>query len=131
MNDTQRAIEVFEKPSKHIRCAHECDNGMQFLTYSQDLVKAFETAIDGLKELQQYRSIGTVEECKEAMEKQTPHGLYYEADGYSEGELVYDMADCPSCGHRFEYLESVWGSNYCPNCGLKLDWSDSNGFVQT
>ena len=67
MNDIQRAIEVFEKPSKHIRCAHECSNGMQFLTYSQDLVKALETAIDGLKELEQYRAIGTVEECKLAM----------------------------------------------------------------
>ena len=67
MNDIQKAIEVFEKPSKHIRCAHECSNGMQFLSYSQDLVRAFETAIDGLKELEQYRVIGTVEECKLAM----------------------------------------------------------------
>lgn len=60
----------------------------------------------------------------EAMEKQTPHGLYYEADGYADGELVYDMANCPECGHRFEYQINDWGSNYCPNCGLKLDWGD-------
>lgn len=31
---------------------------------------AIEEAIEALKEVQQYRKIGTVEECREAMEKQ-------------------------------------------------------------
>ena len=41
--------------------------------YTEDKVwlhgrrKEIETAIDGLKELEQYRAIGTVEECKLAM----------------------------------------------------------------
>lgn len=49
--------------------------------------------------------------------------VYYEADGYSEGELVYDNAVCPNCGRRFEvdYEEHY---KYCPTCGQRLDWSD-------
>lgn len=33
---------------------------------------AFQMAIDALEEIQQYRAIGTIEECQEAREKQTP-----------------------------------------------------------
>ena len=33
---------------------------------------AIEEAIEALKEIQQYREIGTVEECREAVEKQKP-----------------------------------------------------------
>lgn len=36
--------------------------------YPQDY--AIDEAIDALKEIQQYREIGTAEECREAMEKQ-------------------------------------------------------------
>ena len=32
--------------------------------------KSYEVAISALKEIQQYRKIGTVEECREAMAKQ-------------------------------------------------------------
>lgn len=64
-----KSIEVLEKPSNHIKCVHKCRNGMDFFTYSQDLVAAFETAIVGLKELQRYRSIGTIEECRMARGK--------------------------------------------------------------
>ena len=33
-------------------------------------LEALNMAIEALKEIQQYREIGTVEECREAMEKQ-------------------------------------------------------------
>ena len=35
-----------------------------------DVFAAIDTAIEALKEVQQYREIGTVEECREAVEKQ-------------------------------------------------------------
>lgn len=57
------------------------------------------------------------------LEKQTPLAPDYEADGYADGKLVYDMAYCPVCGHEFEYGISGWGSAYCPDCGQVLDWS--------
>ena len=59
-----------------------------------------------------------------ALEKQIPEKPEYEADGYADGELVYDYAKCPICGHDFEYGINDWGCEYCSDCGQKLDWSD-------
>ena len=59
-----------------------------------------------------------------ALEKHIPKKLEYEADGYADGELVYDYAKCPICGHDFEYGINDWGCEYCSDCGQKLDWSD-------
>lgn len=60
----------------------------------------------------------------QALEKQIPKKPEYEADGHSDGELVYDCAKCPICGHDFEYGINDWGCKYCSDCGQKLDWSD-------
>ena len=60
----------------------------------------------------------------QALEKQIPRETEYEADGYADGELVYDYAKCPMCGHDFEYGINDWGCNYCSDCGQKLDWSE-------
>ena len=60
----------------------------------------------------------------QALEKQIPKKPEYEADGYADGELVYDYAKCPICGHDFEYGINDWGCEYCSDCGQKLDWSD-------
>jgi len=57
-----------------------------------------------------------------SIEKQIPKKPYYEADGYSDGELVYDYAKCPICGHDFEYGINDWECEYCSDCGQKLDW---------
>lgn len=62
-----------------------------------------------------------------ALEKQIPIQPNYEADGYSDGELVYDMAYCPECNHEFEYDINDWGSNYCPDCGQRLNWRMEDG----
>ena len=43
---------------------------------------------------------------------------------YSDGELVYDMYDCPNCGKHYElYYEKY---DYCPNCGQKMNWDGIN-----
>ena len=61
----------------------------------------------------------------QALEKQIQKKPEYEADGYADGELVYDYAKCPICGHDFEYGINDWGCEYCSDCGQKLDWSVS------
>lgn len=39
-----------------------------------------------------------------------------EADGYSDGELVYDTWYCSNCDYAVDDEEyPTW--NYCPNCG--------------
>ena len=66
-----------------------------------------------------------IEMIKKAVEKQIPRTPQYYGDGYSDGELVYDYAECPTCGKdNFEYDINDWGCNYCPNCGQALDWSE-------
>ena len=65
-----------------------------------------------------------IEMAINALEKQIPKKPEYEADGYAGGELVYDYAKCPICGHDFEYGINDWECEYCSNCGQKLDWSD-------
>lgn len=86
---------------------------------------AFDTAIQALEEVQQYRQIGTVDECREAVEKQTAKKPDYEGDGYYDGQLVYDTWICPCCGKHYEVDFDSY--DYCPNCGQRLDWSDGDG----
>ena len=76
-------------------------------------------AISALREIQQYREIGTVEECREAVEKQKPKHAVYESDGYSDGEMVYDTWICPNCGAKYEVDYDDY--DFCPDCGQKLE----------
>ena len=87
--------------------------------YWQELM---EMAIKALEEVQKYRAIGTPEECRAAVEKQTAKKPDYEGDGYADGHLVYDTWICPCCGKPYEVDYDNY--NYCPDCGQKLDWSD-------
>ena len=85
--------------------------------------KAFEDmemAITALKEIQQYREIGTVEECREAVEKQTQKKCAIDS---CPDHTHYK---CPSCGqielsiykHGFPRLGRI--TKYCENCGQAL-----------
>ena len=76
-------------------------------------------AISALEELQQYREIGTVEECREAVEKQKPKVPDYEGDGYADGYMVYDTWICPNCGKKYEVDYDDY--KHCPECGQAID----------
>lgn len=44
-------------------------------------------------------------------------------DGYdNNGNLIYDMWNCPSCGSSYEIDYDHY--DYCPSCGQKIDWSE-------
>lgn len=83
-------------------------------------------AIIVLNMIETHGSLPTMakEKSIEALKKQIPKKPEYEGDGYADGELVYDYAKCPICGHDFEYGINDWGCEYCSDCGQKLDWSD-------
>lgn len=75
-------------------------------------------------EVEEYRAIGTLEECRAAMEKQTAKRPDYEGDGYADGHLVYDTWICPCCGKHYEVDYDEY--DFCPDCGQKLDWRASD-----
>lgn len=56
-----------------------------------------------------------------ALEKQIPQPPDFWGDGYSDGELVYDMWDCPGCGESYEVECDKY--DYCPKCGQAIDWN--------
>ena len=43
------------------------------------------------------------------------------ADGYADGELVYDMWECSECGYDADGADEKPNWNYCPHCGAKMD----------
>ena len=86
--------------------------------------KTYEVAITALKEIQQYRAIGTVEECREAVEKQKAEKIEYETNAvFNNGFGHYRMGKCPICDSRYNSNDEI---NYCSKCGKKLDWSEEN-----
>lgn len=67
-----------------------------------------------LKMLSEYREIGTVEECREAMEKQK---------GMQVNEIHVDEYFCPACGSENNNGDfGVPGDHYCPICGQAIYW---------
>lgn len=83
-------------------------SGYQMLRESLDM------AIKALEEIQQYREIGTVEECREAVEKQKPKkARFYSWSLY-----------CPDCGQLVGNRRFKWENNFCRNCGRAIDWSE-------
>ncbi len=116
------AIEIIKKDACNNRYDHKlCNDGCMY----GDTKCAFSMAIQALEEVQQYRQIGTVEECWTAMEKQTAKKPDYEGDGYSDGQLVYDTWICPCCGKHYGVDYDDY--DYCPNCGQHIDWRDEDG----
>ena len=43
------------------------------------------------------------------------------ADGYADGELVYDTWTCSECGYTAETDEPDCLTKFCPNCGAKME----------
>lgn len=68
--------------------------------------EAFDVAISALKEIQQYREICTVEECREAVEKQKPKKPVKDK---------YHHNCCPNCGWIVSG-EGGYGEEFCPHC---------------
>ena len=94
--------------------------------HAEDVNEALEIAKQALEEIQQYRKIGTVEECREAREKQMPkapkdslkiepvideNGAYVDAD-----TTVYIL--CPNCGELVGMDEDI--DRFCRECGQAI-----------
>lgn len=90
---------------------------MQFSHMDNNRTKSFNMAIKALEEIQQYRAIGTTEECRAAIEKQM-------AKKPIEPDEEYGTFKCHSCGGLIFTEDRFETHKYCLLCGQKLDWSD-------
>lgn len=88
------------------------------LSFSEgEICETIDTAITALKEVQQYRKIGTVEECRKAMEKQKLKNPV---------KNKYHHNCCPNCGWIVSG-EGGYGEEFCPhceNCGQAIRWEN-------
>ena len=85
-------------------------------------IETFRTIIGLITWLKQYQAIGTVKECREAVERQKPKKIIIES---------YCSTECPTCGHE---LSTSLGDGYykyptflerCPNCGQVIQWEEN------
>ena len=120
----EEAIEILEE-------VKELDDTMY--AYNPAYMNAMDMAIEALKEIQlykdnklclvpedvysrqcseldAYKEIGTVEECREAVEKQTPKNPVKDK---------YHHNCCPNCGWNYEVDYDDY--KHCPECGQRLD----------
>lgn len=111
----------------------------------KEVDEACDFAIAALEELQQYRQIGTVDECRAAMEKQIPkepkriykkygkHKWKRKDNGeiddiawdfdYHNGVIceICGKAVCVNCNPNYDELEDCEEEYFlCPNCGKKV-----------
>lgn len=83
-------------------------------------IEAIDLIDEFMLELEQYQAIGTVDECRKAIEKQKPQPPHIWGDGYDKEEnIIYDMYDCPGCGQSYEIDDKY---KHCPECGQAISW---------
>ena len=119
-------LDEYEKTNAQLKKIDE------YVKRSERLMGDMEATVDRLcafnkdieEELEEYRSIGTPEECRAAVEKQkAKKPKEYEDKFYG----------CPACGNVLlrkwekyptKLMNKKNGLQYCLGCGQKLDWSD-------
>lgn len=124
--DYQEAIECLIK-----ECQHRIDVITDFMEGNKDAdkdkclrnIEMYKTDISAMQELLEYKKIGTLEEVREAVEKQKQKKPIIQQ---------WSPARCPACGE--ELSESLGDGYYrhrtflerCTNveCAQRLDWSE-------
>ena len=81
-------------------------------------IATFRTIIGLITWLKQYQAIGTVKECREAVEKQKPKKP-------KELDTEYGYFICGNCGGAIACTDDFKSHKYCLNCGQAIQWKES------
>lgn len=121
----EEAIEILENKKEYSKRITDnfLDHSSVEIKDANETIEMCDMAISALKEIQQYREIGTVEECREAVEKQKPKEPTVLKQQHS------DFYNCPKCGRNLILkCGTDWfgGQHYksCPNCGQAIQWDE-------
>lgn len=99
----------------------------------EEMAEVRDIAISALKEIQQYREIGTVEECREAVDKTKQKApkdelkinpVIDENGAYVDAETAVYLL-CPNCGEMVGIDENV--DKFCHECGQAIDTENLEG----
>ena len=90
--DIEKAIDCLKADKEYLTDMKICDG------------EEMDMAIKALEEVQQYRAIGTIEECRVAVDRMNPKKTAIEA---------IKVHTCPVCGFGGIY-------DYCGNCGQRV-----------
>lgn len=102
---------------------HNCDHKDEYIEELEAEVEEYRTIgtpeelqemkkdfAEALSDWRQYRKVGTLEECRAAVEKQTA----------KRPRIMGNAMICPSCPRCFKSDNST----YCPSCGQRIDWGE-------
>lgn len=122
----EEAIEILENKKEYSKKITDnfLDHSSVEIKDANETIEMCDIAITALKEVQQYREIGTVEECRKAVEKQKAKKCDVTKDNF---RIYYK---CPTCNHclRVEYNHGSWmgkKSKNCSKCGQAISWEES------
>ena len=127
----EEAIEILDNEYKRIELQIMSLKGTikentESFRYRIDVKESLKTAISALEEIQQYREIGTVEECREAVGKQKPKKPKLNYKPRFLGKATYT---CPKCGNCCleKFANERQNNNYCWDCGQAIQWDNLEG----
>ena len=110
------------KESKVIQC-HLCNEYCPQAEMAKDIASGRMYATNELikcqKELEAYRAIGTVEECREAVEKMKPKKPTHKTTVLDATVFVGYIGNCPNCGCIVDEDDTC-----CSFCYQALDWGE-------
>lgn len=118
------AIKTLKKDSCY-ECAQGTDSPFSCEYGECRVAKATRVAIKALEEVQQYRAIGTVEECRASAVKQTAKNPIF-SHNLSDTLSVFrcGCGNTIKVSHDMGIMNNNNAPNYCSKCGCRLDWSD-------
>ena len=88
------------------------------------LARAERMAIQALEELEQYRALGTVEELKEAMEKQVAKKPTHHTETHPISSTTVNFEKIYQCENCHSIVKEEW--NFCTLCGQALKWGEED-----
>ncbi len=102
-----------------------------YRAYPSEVIKAWDMAIEALKEVQKYRAIGTVEECQSCMDILNKEEAVFElakiADEWISYHKIGTIEECREARERqipkkpIEYEDKYYGCPICDNV-LMFKW---------
>ena len=117
-NEAKRFM-MIEKECINRDCNRDCVK-CDIVQTVDNLNNAYDMAIKALEEIQQYRAIGTPEECRETVEKQIAKRPTLCKSDEQTTRYTADYR-CPKCNGMFT---GTGIANYCYHCGQRLDWEE-------